>query len=545
MFPLVTSDVLAAVVCIFAFGNFFPETTAWVLFGAAWLLFAVPLIARMGTLFRERRFLDEHFLLLLASLTALLMKRFPEAITILLIYRLGRYLQERIVARITDRCRDIIATTRARATDGSASPADVPSEEIERLVAQALMHKTRPVRLLSRFAQWYTPAVVLVAFFFALSPLLGFRNMPLIESAYHAAMFLVLACPAVLIVSVPLAGWTTLASLAGRGILVTDETATETLARTKTFVIVMNGILTRGIREVIEILPVEGMSSKRLLTYAAIAEAGSSHPVALAIRESFGKPIPYGTVEEVQSESGGVVVSYEGREITVGSTAFFRKRGIEPGPEATIGTTVHVALDRFFIGRIVVGDDPYPENKAAISRLKRARVRQVIVLSGDNPLIVERFAREAGADRGVGGLTPAEKMAMLEQIIAHADGPVAVAGHAFDDAPLIARADVGIAGGDVPARRALEVADVVVTAPGPMPLAVAAEFSRKGYAVALQNLVLALWVKGALLVCGALGIAPLWAILSADTLSAIILLLNTARITASAPFKISLPRYLL
>ncbi len=535
MFPLVMSDVLAAIVFVVAFQGFFPEMASWILFGAAWLLFAVPLLTRTGVLLRERRFLDEHFLLLLASLTALVVKRFPEAITILLIYRLGRYLQERLAKQITERCRNIIAKTRPKIGETAPSPTTTSPEEIERLIAQALTHKSRPVRLLSRFVHWYTPTVVFIAFFFAITPLFGLGDLPLTDSVYHAAMFLVLACPAVLVVSVPLAGWATLATLAGRGILVTEDSAVETLSQVKTFVIVMNGILTRGIKEVIEILPVEGMSSKRLLAYAAIAEAESPHPVAIAIREHFGKPIPYGTIEEVHSEAGGVVVSYEGREIAVGSAAFFRKLGIEPGPEATIGTTVQVALDRFFIGRIVVGDEPRPEGEEAISRLRKAGIKKIIVLSGDNPLLVERYAREIGCNEGIGGLTPAEKASTLEQIIAQANGPVAVAGHAFDDAPLIARADIGIAAGDAPAKRAMEIADVVVTTPGPCPLATAVDISRKGYAVALQNLLFALWIKGALLVCGAFGIAPLWALLSADTISAIILLLNTARITAGVP----------
>ncbi len=531
MFPLVASDVLAGIVFLLALAGLLPAAAAPFLFGASWLLFAAPLLAQTFSLLRERRFLDEHFLLFLASLAALLVERCAESVVILIVYRLGRYLQERLLALLTERCRSILAARQVEIA--SRTTASMFSVEVEKLITEALARKGRPARFATQFAHWYTPLIVFIALAVALSPLFGLGELTLAESVYHAAIFLVLACPAVLLVSIPLVGWATLATLAGRGILVTEESSVETLARAHILVIVMNGILTHGLREVIEILPVEGMSSKRLLSYAAIAEAGSPHPVAEAIREAFGKAIPYGSAEEILGErGGGVVVSYEGREIAVGSATFFRKLGIEPGPEATIGTTVQVALDRFFIGRIVVGDEPRPENKAILARLRKAGFKKIIILSGDNPIIVERLAREAGADRGIGGLSPADKIQTLEQIIAQTPGPVAVAGHAFDDAPLIARADCGIAAGNVPAKRAMEIADIVVTPSGALPLAILAETARKGYAIMRQNLALALWVKGALIVCAALGIAPLWAVLAADTITALILILNTVRIMA-------------
>jgi len=522
------SDLFALVAYALTSAGLFPKSSSASLFTSSWFLVSAPVIAKTLSALRRRHFLDENFLILLSSVAALSVARYTEAIILVLIFRLGTALFTRVLNRVREHYQRLV-----RERSGEHHPISVTRhEEIETLITRALAHKGKPTQFATRFARWYTPIVVCVAFIVTITPLFSFGGESLAESAFHAAIFLVLACPTALVTSIPLTEWAALATLARRGILVTEAGILDLVSRAKTIVLVMNGIVTRGVRRISEVLPVEGMPKERLLAYAALAETESAHPIAAAIRAALGKPVPYGVAEEVLSEpGGGVVVHYEGREIAVGSAEFLRQLGVEPEPDATSGTTIHVALDRFFIGRLVVSTESHPDSHLLIRRLTRRENLRTIILSGDTPLFVSRFAREIGADEGIGGLTPQGKAAYIERLCLEQKGAVIAVGHAFDDAPLIARADIGVAAGDTPAPRALETADMVVTESSPLPIADAIATARKSRRIILQNIAFVLWIKVALVTGGIIGIAPLWLLLLADILSTLLVLLNATRLS--------------
>lgn len=484
--------------------------------------------------------LDEHFLITLASGGAVAIGSLNEATLVVLLYRLGDHLLSRALRRSRSAVDELVALQRALGDGADTDPAAAVSEatptqraEIAGLLKQAVSRKARSERLMTRFSRWYTPLIVGCAFLMTFVPPLLSADLTYAESVYRALTFLVLASPGALLVAVPLGWYAAVGTALRNGILVKGADRLETLARIRTALFGKTGTLTKGRYAVIEILPEEGMPKERLLHYAAHAEARVVHPVAAAVRAACDSPMAPGAVSDIaETPRRGVVARVEEQEVVVGTAQFLRERGLKPGPDAVFGTTVHVALAGYYIGRLVVADELRERVPVLVSELRKKGVRRLGVLSGDNEFMVRKTARAAGLEIAWGALSPAAKLERLEQELASAPGPLLFMGDRVDDAPLLARADVGVALGKTRETAVLETADIVLDSDDPSLLLEAHRLARRARVIVDQNLVLALAVKGILLFLAAVGIASLWEVVFADTIAALVTILNASRLIA-------------
>jgi len=275
------------------------------------------------------------------------------------------------------------------------------------------------------------------------------------------------------------------------------------------------------------------MPKERFLRYVALAESQAAHPVAAAIRAAYGKPIPYDAANEIIETPGkGVIAWVDEQEVAAGTAPFLRELGVAPSPDATFGTTIHVALSRYYIGCVVVADELRDGVPAMIAALKRKGVHRMAILSGDSEFMVRQTARAAGITESWGALTPFAKLNKIEELLSVARGTVVFMGNGIDDALLLARADVGISLGTIHDPIATEAADIVLTRESPTLLYEALHLARRARAIVGQNLFLSLAVKGILLFLAAVGIASLWEVVFADTIAALITILNASRLIA-------------
>ena len=400
------------------------------------------------------------------------------------------------------------------------------------LVENAGNKKSKSENFITKFAGYYTPAVVIIAVLLALIPPLVLPGATFQDWIYRGLIFLVISCPCALVISIPLSFFGGIGGASRRGILVKGSNYLEALAETEIVVFDKTGTLTKGIFQVQQVSP-EGISAEELLEIAAYAESYSNHPISLSLQKAYGKAIDAARISGVEETSGhGVTAQVDGRTVAAGNAKLMRRLGIAfAEPADVIGTVVHVAQDGVYRGSILIADEVKEDAKRAIAELKEAGIRQTVMLTGDAKRIGERVAGELGLDRVYTELLPGDKVEKVEALFAEKSprGKLAFVGDGINDAPVLARADIGIAMGGLGSDAAIEAADIVIMTDEPSKIATAIRVSKKTLRIVKQNITFALLVKGVVLLLGALGIATMWAAIFADVGVAILAILNASR----------------
>lgn len=406
--------------------------------------------------------------------------------------------------------------------------------KILELVENSSENKSKSEQFITKFARIYTPAVVIAAVLLAVLPPLVIpgsfiANFP--TWLIRALTFLVISCPCALVISVPLSFFGGIGGASKKGILVKGSNYLETLSKVKTAVFDKTGTLTKGTFSVTEIHP-ENITEEQLLHLAAHAEAFSNHPIAVSLRNAYGKPVNMDAVADVSEITGrGVKAKVDGKTVYAGNAALMQETGLTPAACPAPGTVIHVSYDGKYAGYLLISDTPKETSKAAIAALKECGVERIVMLTGDRKETAEAISKELSIDEYHAGLLPADKVDMVEKLLSEnrTDGKLAFVGDGINDAPVLMRADVGIAMGALGSDAAIEAADIVLMDDDPAKIAEAMKISRLTLRIVRQNIVFALAVKAAVLLLGALGLAPMWLAVFADVGVAFLAILNAMR----------------
>ncbi len=407
--------------------------------------------------------------------------------------------------------------------------------KILELVEDSSSHKSKSENFISKFARVYTPAVCYGALALAVLPpvvrlMLG-HPAQWGEWVYRALTFLVISCPCALVISIPLSFFAGIGGASKEGVLIKGSNYLETLSQVKTVVFDKTGTLTQGVFEVSGVHHSE-MENEKLLEYAALAECASSHPISKSLQRAYGKAIDRDRVRDIQEISGkGVSAVVDGHAVLAGNDKLMALRGIPFIDCHSVGTIIHIAIDGQYAGHIVISDVVKPHAKEAIERLKHAGVERTVMLTGDSRRVADQVAGALGVDEVHSELLPADKVAQVEKLLAGKGGKdkLAFVGDGINDAPVLSRADIGIAMGAMGSDAAIEAADVVLMDDDPLKIAKAIRISRKCIGIVYQNIVFALAVKFACLALGALGLANMWAAIFADVGVMVLAVLNAIR----------------
>lgn len=407
--------------------------------------------------------------------------------------------------------------------------------KILELVEDSSSHKSKSENFISKFARVYTPAVCYSALALAVLPpvvrlMLG-HPAQWGDWVYRALTFLVISCPCALVISIPLSFFAGIGGASKEGVLIKGSNYLETLSQVKTVVFDKTGTLTQGVFEVSGVHHSE-MENEKLLEYAALAECASSHPISKSLQRAYGKAIDRDRVRDIQEISGkGVSAVVDGHAVLAGNDKLMALRGIPFIGCHSVGTIIHIAIDGQYAGHIVISDVVKPHAKEAIERLKHAGVEKTVMLTGDSRRVADHVAGALGVDEVHSELLPADKVAQVEKLLAGKGGKdkLAFVGDGINDAPVLSRADIGIAMGAMGSDAAIEAADVVLMDDDPLKIAKAIRISRKCIGIVYQNIVFALAVKFACLALGALGLANMWAAIFADVGVMVLAVLNAIR----------------
>lgn len=401
------------------------------------------------------------------------------------------------------------------------------------LVENAGNKKSKSENFITKFARYYTPAVVIVAALLAVIPPLVLEGATFSDWLYRALVFLVVSCPCALVISIPLSFFGGIGGASRNGILVKGSNYLEALAETEIVVFDKTGTLTKGVFQVQEVVP-NDIPKEELLELTAYAESYSNHPISLSLKQAYGKEIDSTRIANVEEVPGhGVIAGIDGKAVAAGNAKLMHRMGI-PFPEADglVGTVVHIAIDNVYKGYIVIADEIKEDAPKAIRDLKDAKIKQTVMLTGDAKLIGEKVAAQLGLDKVYTELLPADKVQKMEElfITRSPKGKLAFVGDGINDAPVLARADIGIAMGGLGSDAAIEAADVVIMTDEPSKIATAMKISKKTLRIVKQNITLALAVKAVVLILGAAGIASMWAAVFADVGVAVLAILNAIRV---------------
>ena len=407
--------------------------------------------------------------------------------------------------------------------------------KILELVEDSSSHKSKSENFISKFARVYTPAVCYGALALAVLPpvvrlMLG-HPAQWGDWIYRALTFLVISCPCALVISIPLSFFAGIGGASKEGVLIKGSNYLETLSQVKTVVFDKTGTLTQGVFEVSGVHHSE-MENEKLLEYAALAECASSHPISKSLQRAYGKAIDRDRVRDIQEISGkGVSAVVDGHAVLAGNDKLMALRGIPFIGCHSVGTIIHIAIDGQYAGHIVISDVVKPHAKEAIERLKHAGVEKTVMLTGDSRRVADQVAGALCVDEVHSELLPADKVAQVEKLLAGKGGKdkLAFVGDGINDAPVLSRADIGIAMGAMGSDAAIEAADVVLMDDDPLKIAKAIRISRKCIGIVYQNIVFALAVKFACLALGALGLANMWAAIFADVGVMVLAVLNAIR----------------
>jgi Cd2+/Zn2+-exporting ATPase len=404
--------------------------------------------------------------------------------------------------------------------------------KIMNLVEYAAHKKAKTEKFISKFARIYTPIVVLIAAAIAFLPPLLFVNQTFSVWIYRSLVILVVSCPCALVISIPLTYFGGLGSASRRGILVKGSSYLDTLTELNTIVFDKTGTLTKGIFKVTSVITQNGFSRDDILYYAYLAESNSNHPLADSIREAYGKDLRINEIKEHEEISGlGIKVKINEDLIIAGNDKLLHAENIDHDICNVEGTVIHVAVNSIYAGYIIISDELKEDAEKAIESLKSLGIQKTIMLSGDNKFTTSKFAQRLNIDSSFSELLPEDKLVKLEEILLETKhGKVAFVGDGINDAPVIARADLGIAMGGLGSDAAIEASDIVIMEDQPSKVSDAILIARKTRKIVWQNLIFSLTVKGAFILLGVFGVASMWEAVFGDMGVALIAILNATRI---------------
>ena len=404
------------------------------------------------------------------------------------------------------------------------------------LVENSSMKKSRSENFITKFARYYTPAVCYGALVLAILPpivrlIMGMSpNFP--DWIIRALTFLVISCPCALVISIPLSFFGGIGCASSNGILVKGSNYLEELSKTKYIVFDKTGTMTKGVFEVSGIYPAKDFDEKTLLYFAAYAESGSSHPISQSLKKAYGEKIDLEKVNNIEEIAGhGVQADVDGKKVSAGNIKLMKKLGINPSDEHDEGTIVFVAVDGVYAGCITISDIIKPTTKMAIAELKKNGMKKTVMLTGDSKKVADKVATEIGIDMVRSELLPGDKVEQVEKLLAEKGDKEALAfvGDGINDAPVLSRADIGVAMGALGSDAAIEAADVVLMDDDPAKIALAMKISKRTLEIVRENIIFALAIKAICLVLGALGIANMWVAIFADVGVMVLAVLNATR----------------
>ena len=407
--------------------------------------------------------------------------------------------------------------------------------KILELMENSSSHKSRSENFISRFARAYTPAVCYSALALAILPPVINLMMGMPGGweiwVYRALTFLVISCPCALVISIPLSFFAGLGGASKEGVLIKGSNYLEALSQTSIVVFDKTGTLTRGVFEVSGIHH-NTIPEEKLIELAALAECASSHPISKSLQKAYGREIERDRVTGIQEISGsGVIARVDGAEVAAGNGKLMKRMGVDYMDCHSSGTIIHIAIDGKYAGHVVISDVEKPTSREAIAELKKIGVKKTVMLTGDIGRVAEYMAKKLGVDQYRSDLLPADKVAEVEKLLAETGrkGKLAFVGDGINDAPVLSRADIGIAMGAMGSDAAIEAADIVLMDDDPMKISKAIKISRKCIGIVYQNIAFALGVKALCLILGALGIANMWAAIFADVGVMVLAVLNAIR----------------
>ena len=429
-------------------------------------------------------------------------------------------------------CINLTGTVRIRTTKPFG---ESTVSKILDLVENSSSKKSKSEQFISKFARIYTPAVCGGALVLALLPpvvsLIIGKDAMWLTWIYRALTFLVISCPCALVISIPLSFFAGIGGASKEGVLVKGSNYLETLSKTKIVVFDKTGTMTKGNFEVTEIAPV-GVENNELLRLAAYAESYSSHPISKSIKSAYGKEIDNAKISDVNEISGnGVLAVVDGKKVAAGNSKLMDKLGVEYTACSKVGTVVYVAVDGKYCGYILISDALKPTSVAAVKAMKDCGVRKTVMLTGDSKKVADAVAKELGADEVYSELLPADKVSQVERLLADKGEKekLAFVGDGINDAPVLSRADIGIAMGALGSDAAIEAADIVLMDDDPMKISKAIKISSKCLRIVNENIYFALGVKALCLILGAVGIANMWVAIFADVGVMVLAVLNAIR----------------
>ena len=407
--------------------------------------------------------------------------------------------------------------------------------KILELVENSSSRKSKSENFISKFAKYYTPAVCYGALALALLPpiVLLLMGKPAMwgDWIYRALTFLVISCPCALVISIPLSFFAGIGGASNQGVLVKGSNYLETLAQTKYVVFDKTGTMTQGVFEVSGIHHSQ-IPDEKLLEYAALAECSSSHPISKSLQKAYGKPVDRNRVTDIEEISGnGVIAKVDGVSVAVGNAKLMKKLGIAYQECHHVGTVVHMSVDGRYAGHILISDIIKPHAKEAIAELKKAGISRTVMLTGDSKRVADQVAAELGIDEVYSELLPADKVTKVEELLDKktAKEKLAFVGDGINDAPVLSRADIGIAMGALGSDAAIEAADIVLMDDDPLKISKAIKIARKCIRIVYENIYFAIGIKVLCLILGAIGIANMWMAIFADVGVMIIAVLNAIR----------------
>ncbi|WP_337884432.1 heavy metal translocating P-type ATPase [Fischerella thermalis] len=603
------------VVALFAVGMIFEEPLhntpyslgEYAVFIPAYLLSGWTVLKAAGRNVLRGQVFDENFLMTIATVGAIAIHQLPEAVAVMLFYRVGELFQEYSVGRSRRSIKALLevrpdtANLKVNGSVKAVSPEAVrvgdiilvkPGEKIPLdgevlegysqvdtsaltgesvprtvkvgetvltgminktgvltvrvtklfgessiakildLVENATSKKAETEKFITRFARYYTPVVVILSLAVALLPPLLIPGATHEEWVYRALILLVISCPCGLVISIPLGYFGGVGGAAKRGILVKGSAFLDALTTVRTVVFDKTGTLTKGVFKVTQIVTKNGFSESELLSLAAKAEAHSNHPVAQSIREAYGQPVDDANVTDYEEIAGhGIRAKVNNQIVLAGNDRLLHRENIDHDTCNVKGTVVHLAVDQCYAGYILIADEIKEDAAQAIRDLKRVGVEQTVMLTGDNKLVAQGVANQLGLDSYVAELLPEGKVEAIEQLLRKSGkGKLVFVGDGINDAPVIARVDIGMAMGGLGSDAAIETADVVIMTDAPSKVAQAIQVARKTRKIVVQNIVLAMAVKGLFIILGIFGVATLWEAVFADVGVALLAILNATRV---------------
>ncbi|PSB59631.1 heavy metal translocating P-type ATPase [Chamaesiphon polymorphus] len=608
--------LVGVVMTLFVIGSIFEKQLnatpssigTYLVFIPAYLLSGWTVLTTAGRNILRGQVFDENFLMTIATVGAIAIKQLPEAVGVMLFFKVGELFQELAVSRSrrsisalleirpdaanlkTANGIEVVSPERIQVGDtiivkpGEKVPLDgeivdgnsqvdtsaLTGESVPRtvnvgetvlagtinqtgvltvtvtklfgessisrildLVENASAKKAETEKFITKFARRYTPIVVILSLLIALIPPLVIPGATRAEWVYRALVLLVISCPCGLVISIPLGYFGGIGGAAKRGILVKGATFLDTLAGVKAIAFDKTGTLTQGVFKVTEIVPHNGFKQDELLRIAAEAEANSNHPIAKSIRTAYNRPINESSISNyTEIAAHGIEATIEGKLVLAGNDRLMHRKNIAHDTCDVEGTVVHLAIDRVYAGYIIIADEIKEDAVQAIRDLKAAGVERVMMLTGDSQAVAARIAKTLGVDTFAAELLPEDKVAAIEKLLGefHKKGKVAFVGDGINDAPVIARADVGIAMGGLGSDAAIETADIVLMTDAPSKVAEAIQVGKKTHAIVLQNIIFALTIKVIFIGLGLLGLATMWEAVFADVGVALAAIFNATRV---------------